>query len=323
MTNDTYDALTLPITQGARRTALEFSQQQPTPTKADRVRLNTLAVLVTHDYLQLMDISTDLASGDSWNPVMQACSDVADLELPGLGRLECRPVLPTVDRCPVPAETWEDRVGYVVVQVDELAHEAQILGFVPAVANEELQLSELRSPEALLDHLYELRQAQTVPTNAILARAATGQGLTNLSNWLNTALQQGQAAIESGWQTVEQVFNSGELSPAYAFRRGSNTVRRAKRLSLGAVSIALVMDLRRDADSHIEIRLQLHPITTNTRLPNGLQLLVLDSTDAVVIDATATGAEDFLELQIAGATGETFRVEVRFNSYLETQAFVI
>ena len=147
--------------------------------------------------------------------------------------------------------------------------------------------------------------------------------MKNSSNWLNTALQQGQAAIESGWQTVEQVLNAGELSPAYAFRRGGTTVRRAKRLALGEVVVALVVDLRQAAEAQMEIRLQLHPIAADARLPNGLQLSVLDSSDAVVIDATATGAEDFLELQIDGAPGEPFRVEVRFNSSLETQAFVI
>ena len=34
----------MPVTQGARRTAEQFALQHPSPEKAERVRLNTLAV---------------------------------------------------------------------------------------------------------------------------------------------------------------------------------------------------------------------------------------------------------------------------------------
>ncbi|MDX2231472.1 MAG: DUF1822 family protein [Leptolyngbyaceae cyanobacterium bins.349] len=327
MTHGIYEfALTLPITQGARRTAVEFATQQPTPAKADQVRLNTLAVLVVQDYFQLMEIPTDLHTSDSWDPVMRVCLDVADLEVPGVGRLECRPVLPDCDRCLVPAETWEDRVGYVVVQVDEAASEAQILGFVPVAVDEELALSELRSPEDLLDHLFELRQVETVPQLPPFSErlGVTGERVvTNLGNWLQTVLQEGQQAIEEGWMAVEQVLLPSDLSPAYAFRRRSDAVRRAKRLHLGTVSVALVVEVRTETDLQAEIRLQLHPVEATTQLPARLQMAVLDAEGAIVIEAEATGREDFLELQIDGAAGEEFRVRVQFNSAEHIESFVI
>ncbi|MBF2026051.1 MAG: DUF1822 family protein [Oscillatoriales cyanobacterium C42_A2020_001] len=310
MTHGTYEfALTLPITQGARRTAQTFASQQPTATKAEQVRLNTLAVLVTQDYLQLMEIPTDLPAGDSWNPIMRTCMDVADLELPGVGRLECRPVKPNEERCQVPAETWEDRVGYVVVQVDEASQEAQILGFVPEAQDEELPLTELRSPEELLDHLYELRVAPVERT------------LTNLSTWLQNALRGGQQAIAEGWQAVEQVLTPAELSPAYAFRRSS--VRQAKPITLGSDRVVLVVDVQAETDGQTEIRLQLHPVAAQPNLPPGVQMAVLDETGTEVIDAEATGNEDFLELQIDGASGEAFNVQIRLSAFQHTQAFVI
>jgi len=326
MTHGIYEfALTLPITQGARQTAQAFANQQPTTTKAEQVRLNTLAVLVAHDYLQLMDIPTDLPVGDSWDPVMRVCLDVADLELPGVGRLECRPVLPDADRCLVPAETWEDRVGYVVVQVDEAAQEAQILGFVPTANEEELPLSELRSPEELLDHLYQLRQSETIAPESLLTSSlnTAQQTITNLGNWLQTAWQEGQQAIADGWLTVEQVLGGGELSPAYAFRRMGLSTRRAKRVRLGRIVVALLVDVRAESDSQIEIRLQIHPLEPQTHIPVGLQLAVLDTTDEVLVDAIATGMEDFLELQIEGVSGEEFRVQVRFNEDQEVESFVL
>ena len=328
MTHRTYEfALTLPLTQGARRTALEFASQQPTPAKAEQVRLNTLAVLVMQDYFQLMEIPTDLQAGDGWDPVMRVCMDVADLELPGVGRLECRPVKPDCDRCLVPAETWEDRVGYVVVQVDEASSEAQILGFVPMVNDEELALNQLRSPEDLLDHLYELRQSLvTIPTGSSRVnptREVVAQTVTHLSSWLQNAVREGQDAIAAGWQTVEQVLNPVALSPAYAFRRGGSSVRYAKRIHLGNDVVAFVVDVRSETDFEHAIRLQLHPVDGGTQLPRGLQLAVLDQTGEVLIDAQATGNEDFLELQIDGATGEEFQVQIQLNSFENTQSFVI
>jgi len=317
MTDHTYEfALPLPISQAARRTALEFANQQPTATKANQVRLNTLAVLVVQDYFQLMEIPTDLTAGDSWDSFMRVCLDVADLELPGVGRLECRPVLPDRDRCVVPAETWEERVGYVVVQVDESAQEAQILGYVPTVVDEELPLSDLRSPEDLLDHLYALQLPSPV---------------TVLSNWLQTVFRDGQAALReghqvfaAGWQAVEQVLAPVELSPAYAFRRGGISVKRAKPLTLGDVRVALVVDVQADtADDEVVVRLELHPLEPETLLPAGLQLSVLDATDIVISDATTAGSEAYLEFELDGVPGEQFQVRIRFHAVEAIESFMI
>jgi len=322
MTHSTHEfALTLPITQTIHQTASTFARQQPTPAKAEHVRLNTLSVLVVQNYLQLMEIPTDLTVSDSWDAVMRVCLDVADLEVPGVGRLECRPVQPNRDRCLVPAETWEDRVGYVVVQIDESASEAQILGFVPSVSEEEVLLNQLRSPEDLLDHLDQLRQVRTAVSEATPARVE--RVLTDLGNWLQSTLQEGQQAIAQGWQMVDQVLNQSALSPAYAFRRAGTSVRRAKRVQLGGVTVALIVEVQVETDYQTDIRLQLHPVDDQMNLPTGLQMAVLDVDDQVVIDAQATGAEDFLELQIDGASGEEFSVQLRLNSFEDTQAFVI
>lgn len=325
MTHGIYEfALTLPITQSARHTAQVFASQQPTAPKAEQVRLNTLAVLVTQDYLQLMDIPTQVTASDSWDPVMRVCMDVADLELPGVGRLECRPMLPHTDRCVVPAETWADRVGYVVVQVDESLQEAQILGFVPVVDDEELPLRDLRSPEDLLDHLDAMRQAAIAPaTRLTTPRIAAEQTLTNLGNWLQAAWQDGQQAIAESWQTVEQVLGNAELSPAYAFRRAETAIRRARRVRFGELEVALIVALRAETDLQTDIRLQIHPIAPHTQLPAGLRLAIRDSANDILIDAIATSQEDFLELQIEGSSGETFQVQIQFNNEQEIYGFVI
>ncbi len=306
MTYGIYDsALSLPLTQGDRQTAQTFAAQQPTPSKAEQVRLNTLAVLAVQQYLTLMDIPTDLTESDSWNPIMRVCTDVADLELPNKGRLECRPVKPGATVMPVPPETWEDRVGYVAVQIDEATAEATILGFVPTVIDREtIALTELSAPEALLTHL-------THPLS---------QAIAHLGAWL-------QGAIDTGWQTVEDLFNTPQLEPAYAFRfrRRGNAVRQGRRLILGNNSpdIALIVEIR-PQDEQVEIVLQLHPLEDHTQLPSGLTLNIIDeATQTEVLTASAIGTEDFLELQIDGTFGEQFSVQVCYNDRQITQTFLI
>ena len=150
-------ALILPITEAARQVATKFANRQPTPSKMDQVHLNTLAVWVVNDYLQLMGIETHLHTGDSWNPVVQLSADVADLEVAEAGRLECRPVPTGATTCYIPPEVWWDRIGYVVVEVAPPFRSAQVLGFTPTAGTEHLPLIQLQPVEALLAHLSEFK----------------------------------------------------------------------------------------------------------------------------------------------------------------------
>ena len=303
MTQSTYQfALPLPITQATRQMAQEFANQHADANKANQVRLNTLAVLVMHDYLQLMDIPTNLTASDSWNPVLRLCADVADLQVAGVGRLECRPVLPNQTLCPVPPETWSDRIGYVVVELDEAAESAQLLGFVPKATTEELPLSQLRSPEDLLDHLAELRH----PQPSLVA---------NLSQWI-------QGAIDEGWQTLEELLNPAQLSPAIAFRGRLGTQTPSKRIDLNGVSAVLAVDARPLADESTDICLQLHP-PIDGFLPIGTRFSVLNEVGEVELETTATGTEDFLEWQVGCTSGDRFSVQVSLNEVHITQDFVI
>ena len=303
MTQSTYQfALPLPITQATRQMAQEFANQHADANKANQVRLNTLAVLVMHDYLQLMDIPTNLTASDSWNPVLRLCADVADLQVAGVGRLECRPVLPNQTLCPVPPETWTDRIGYVVVELDEAAESAQLLGFVPKATTEELPLSQLRSPEDLLDHLAELRH----PQPSLVA---------NLSQWI-------QGAIDEGWQTLEELLNPAQLSPAIAFRGRLGTQTPSKRIDLNGVSAVLAVDARPLADESTDICLQLHP-PIDGFLPIGTRFSVLNEVGEVELETTATGTEDFLEWQVGCTSGDRFSVQVSLNEVHITQDFVI
>lgn len=318
-------ALPLPIPQAARETAERFASQQPTAQKAEQVQLNTLAVWVVNDYLHLMSIPTQLDAGDSWNPILRLCADVADLEIPGLGRLECRPVRVHAQTCFVPPEVWEERIGYVAVQIDQTLQEAQILGFFPDVVDEFFPLSELRSPEALLDQLHHLQQATQL--RPVAERSSLGRNLVDLSQWLD-------GLFDAGWQAVESLLSPPQLSPAFAFRgveapNQAGLVRRAKLISLelpvGESPVVLVVDIQPQGETtppQAAIRLQVHPFN-QAHLPVDLQLSVLDEAGAIFLQAQSEDIDRYLQLEFTGTVEETFGIELRLGEVTVIEDFVI
>ncbi|MGB5959100.1 MAG: DUF1822 family protein [Coleofasciculaceae cyanobacterium] len=325
MTDNTQDlndwALPLPITQIARRKAQEFANMQPTSQKAEQVRLNTLAVYVINDYLQMLNVPTNLTVSDSWNPIMRLCADVADLEIVGIGRLECRPLKPQAETCHVPPEVWSDRIGYVAVEIDEAAGEASVLGF-SQTAKSELLKSELLPIEDLIDCLNQ----PLAPTTIIPVIQRT---TVNLSQWLVNV-------FESSWQTVESLLNPEELTPAFRSKSADNTIitdnenlptiSRAKLIDLGIQianqPFALIVDFTSDAAKK-DIRLQIHPSGNQIYLPPALQLIVLDETGIVFLEAQARSADNYIQLQFSGLPGEKFTVKVALGEASITEDFVI
>ncbi len=326
-TNEIEDfSLPLPITQSARRTAQQFASEQPTPQKAEQVRLNTLAVCAVNDYLQLIGISTDLSLSDSWNPVMRLCANVADLEVTGVGRLECRPITRQQQTCYVPPEVWSDRVGYVVVQIDESSCEATVLGFAQAAAIEELPLNQLRPVEDLIDQLNQPMQLEATVTSAVSKVTEV-----NLSQWLVNA-------FESGWQAIESLLNPTQPDLAFSFRSApgsvvaeeelANTgVRRAKLVDLGIelanYPIILMVELTPESEQRRNILLQVHPGGNQTYLPPLLQLTVLDESGLVFLEAQSRTADNYIQLQFSGLPGEQFSVRVALGDAYVTEDFVI
>ncbi|MGV0027881.1 DUF1822 family protein [Phormidesmis priestleyi] len=256
---------------------------------------------------KLMGIPTDLTASDCWNPVTRLCADVADLVLPNVGRLECRPV--SVDRatCYVPPEVWDDRAGYVVVQIDEALQEAIVLGFTPTVNAETLPLRSLRSPEDLIDHLYELRQPELVRSSV------------SLNQWF-------QGIFDGGWQTVESLLSPSELR--FARWKGSaiDFPRRAKLIDLGIQlsqhSVALVIELRPQANQQTEILLQVHP-TNAAFLPPQLHLSVLDDANNTFLEVRSRNADNYIQLQFSANVGEQFRVSIALEDARVIEEFVI
>lgn len=321
--------LSLPITEEAIAIAQHFARQQPNARKAEQIRLNTLAVSVVDHYLQMMSIQTDAEASDSRNPFVCLGADVADLMVSGLGRLECRPIRTDQPSCHVPFEVWEDRIGYVAVQLDETLEEAVLIGFTPAVREEDIPRNQFQPVQTLLRRLHELSPvatAATLPTESAAIK-------------LNELLQ---GMLVTGWQTLEELLLGTEGNLAYARTKRldaesvSNTRRMGKLVNLEHLEERQVILLAESkaryftssfaADSalqDVEIAIRVIPANRQQTLPAGLQLLLLDDSDTVVEQIEANPNDDYLRIPIVGKRGEQFGVRIVLADSSRTEYFVI
>ena len=301
---------TVPLGLSAHRLAEQFRLQQTNQKKAKQVYLNTLAVSAVNFYLRCMGIATDLEASQSWNPVMQALMDVADLDVTGLGKLECRPVLRETQIIQIPPEVWSNRIGYVAVQLEQSLLEATLLGFTKtAPFTGELPLSELRSLEDLLEQLHQIRQPEL------------GKMRVNLNQWF-------QNVFDAGWQSLEALLGTNQ-DLVFSFRSVSRLsqagVKRAKLidlgLQLGSQSVALLVAITKDAEQ-MGIVVQVHPVGGDY-LPPNLRLSLLS--DSGEIQAVQSRTQDnYIQLKrFRGLLGECFNIKVAFGDISVTENFVI
>jgi hypothetical protein len=311
--------LTIPVSAKAHEVARKFAAEQIDAHKGKRVYLNTLAVWAVHRYLKWLYIESDLKLSNSWNPVLRALFDVADLVLPSLGRLECRPVLPGEKTIALPLQSSPDRIGYVPVQFGKQMNEVELLGFASVAdvseQQEVLTLGTLRSLDTLLERLSDLEAAARTPKTT---------APVNLSHWL-------KRNFEEGWQAVEEFF--GERSPGLAFRRAA--VQRVKRIELeqddGAepfpqeqsIALALVVTISPESDDQFGIHLQVYSTGEPAELPSHLQLKVLTATGEVFREVSAGVADTFLQYEFTAQLAETFQVKLSWQDIHVTESFVV
>lgn len=298
--------LTMPIAPAARRSAQTLSQQQSDREKAQRVYLNALAVHAVDLYFQCMEIDTDLAASNIWNPVVQKFMDVADLDVKDIGKLECRWVREGEEGVSIPAEVRSDRIGYVVVEIAQSLEEVKLLGFVKNGDREKVPLSELESIDNLLEYLDELKPA-------------------NLSQWLHNIL-------DSGWHTAQTLFESKpELQ--FAFRRNYKTLEMGSSHSAnGPVKLGKPLDLEQGEEvllmvevtptnqQDLDISVELSPGRTQTELPEDMELILLDEEGKVLVQARASKTDSLL-FKLSAEPGEHFSVKVTFGEISKTERF--
>jgi hypothetical protein len=311
--------ISVPLGQQAHDLARQFAAQQTTPNKGKQVYLNTLAVYAVHQYLKWLQIETDLTQGDSWNPGVRSLFNIADLVIPNVGKLECRPVFAGENTFSIPAESLEDRMGYVVVQFSEPLNEIQLVGFLSAAAvthaNEPIRIRDLYPLEMLLDSL------TPVPT------PQPDSMRVNISQWL-------EEIFETGWQSLETLLTSHpELSFAHSrsYRssgsQNPNTAKGAKLLDLGLQlgrqAVVLLVAIAPDEARGFNILVQLHP-SREQHLPSQIKLLLLSETGMVLQEIQARSQDDYVQMrQFWGQAGETFSIQVSLDSVNVIEHFTL
>lgn len=309
---------TVPLSASAHRLARQFCHRHRHPQKGKQVYLNTLAVSAVEFYLRCMGVETDWPGSQSHDPIMQSTLDVADLALPGKGRLECRPQLPYMSVLSIPPEAWRDRLGYVVVQLPPSLQEANLLGFAPA-GRQELVIDQLRSLDVLMEHLNRVQP----PTSAQV----------HLSQWLDNL-------FEAGWQSLTALTGLDQPRLAMTFRNQAQldegVIRRAKLIDLGVQlgyeSVALLVAITPiepdptapDPEPRVEIWVQIHPVGGTHFLPPNLHLSLLSETGEVIQATTSRHQDNYIQLKrFRGAPGECFDIRVAFGKTFTTEAFMI
>ncbi|MEO1295039.1 MAG: DUF1822 family protein [Cyanobacteria bacterium J06636_16] len=309
------NSIPIPITSGTFQVARHFSQCHISPEKRSQVYFNTLAVCAVNSYLQMLGVATNLSESYSWNPVFQYCTNAADLALIGMKRLECRPVLPTDSDYTLPFETPDDRVGVVVVAINEAMRQATLLGFSAALSAGNISLTQLEPMDELLNRLEDLEHDLTAQTNQAV----------HLSEWLN-------GLFEDSWQAVQAALGRDPGTLALAFRNvdqqvPTTTIKRAKLLDLGLQlgnqQVALLIIISHTPQDQMEIRAQVHPVTEATYLPPDLKLSLLSQIGETLQEIPSRSADNIIQLPSFHCDrGEQFQIQVSLNGISLTENFV-
>ncbi|MEG5175094.1 DUF1822 family protein [Microcoleus sp. B3-D7] len=317
-------SITLSITAAALRVAQKFSNLDgvTSPEKKEQVYFNTLAVCAVKDYMEMMDIPTDLNASDSWNAAMRLYTDAADLKLTQLGHLECRP-LKSGKFCYIPLEIPDDRIGLVAVEIDIKRQKATLLGFMKTANAGDLAIDKLQSFDKLLQHLDCLERRQKT---------------VKVHQWLHNI-------FEAGWQSIEDILVPKE--PHLVFRYSSAVVR-GKIIHLTAdtsekasatidafqekpnfwrgviepaPAVALLVAIEPTTDTETNIKVQVHPAGGADSLPLNLTLKVTDCEGKTVMEACAGSGNGYMTLEFAADRGECFSVVVKLKELCFAENF--
>ncbi|MEM8722952.1 MAG: DUF1822 family protein [Cyanobacteria bacterium P01_G01_bin.39] len=311
--NDKSELFQINIPLTAHIQAKKFCCYQRSISKARQVYFNTLAVAAANSYLNLIGWSSSLEQSDSWNPTVQMMMDIADLEIPSYGKLECRAVLSGQNQVIIPPEVWQHRIGYVVVMLDESLKQATLLGFMRQVKQTKIPLSQLESLDKFPTYLCQ--QKRSVPTQ-----------VPSLSSWMSGALAQ-------GWQQLDELFTP---QIAMNFRNKQKSIQPSSSIDVPEVSKVKLIHLGRDLEQTIALMLDIQPQSKSefkvsvgvcnhsydNYLPEGLELVIADGTKRPVMIAQANETKT-IEFIFSGELGEKFSIEVSWEGDLQIENFTI
>jgi hypothetical protein len=200
----------IPISPTIEQQAQQLAKACPS-TRQPQIYQNALAILAVNHYLQCLGISTNVLSTEFQIPFKRSFMDVADIILPNLGTIECCPVQPKSSIVRVPAESWQNRLLYIVVELDLEAHQATLLGFL-----DRLNISQMEQANSELISLSALHDLDELPDYLDAAQPF----LINLQQWCSDTY----AGFQSGWHSIKELLSPPQLTPINAYRNQDNAL---------------------------------------------------------------------------------------------------
>jgi hypothetical protein len=308
----------LPITifldKQAHRYALQFAGEQANPNKGKQVYLNTLAVCAVRQYLQCLSIPTNLSQSDCWHPGMRAIFDVADLVLPNIGFLECRPIFPTEETLLIPPNKGDRCLGYLAVRFTEELDRVFLLGFYPAeemlVLEKSILLTKLQSLESLLELIHQQNQ------------------ITNLRQWLDEIFHPQWEPVQALLASRQENFRTtnrnllGESATLTSIVRGKIfTLKSNLNNNSDRLSILLIIQLGDRTSQEIDLNLQIYPFDESDNLPPELTLNLLDASGKICLNAKTGDRDNWIQLHFSCHFGEQFSLQIQWQDFKAIEQF--
>lgn len=303
----TSEAFTIPLGNSAHQRAEHYCEQHSNFDKAEAIYLNTLSVWAVEYYLTLLGYPTNLAASDSSNLLLQTVTDGAGLMISGFGQVECRPIEAGDTAMSIPPDTWDSRIAYIAVQLDDDLEEASILGFIPGSApnakQESVRLEMLRPLSDLTMHLNQFEPIK----------------LVNLADWW-------QDTFQPGWEAIAQLLNPNQQQPAFRSKPTPSAqmqmVERGCKITLGDRDLSLLVNLQQGEESGYSVCVEFWPADA-TYLPPGLHMAILDDENVPVLEAHAKDSNETIKMEFNGETGDRFSVRMELESASLTHEFLL
>lgn len=333
------------LTISARIKAQQFSQNQSNAQKAEQVYKNTLAISAVNTYLNYSGWITSLITSNSWNPIMQSLMNVADLDVPDYGKVECCWVDSQAKFLVISPEVRENRIAYIAVSLQPSLESAKLLGFIPKFAEDKISLDQLKPILELPAYLQDWKQAQEsqqeagakigkkleTPLNSLRPK---GQGqkfadfpVAKLKQWL-------KGLFGEEWKALDTIFVP---NPNLSFRNTKQLARqniiatdtldegisRVKLLNLASGeednAVALIVCLK-ERSRDLDISVIICPTNQNFYLPQGLAIFLLDRQQEIVMQAEAEQTKN-IEFRFSGEPGECFSIKVCLGKQSQVETF--
>lgn len=123
---------------------------------------------------------------------------------------------------------------------------------------------------------------------------------------------------ETRWAAAESLWTIEPSNPASGVRRIADLG-----MQISDRAVALMVAILPKAEGKVAILLRVYPMGSQTYLPSGLQLAVLDEDGDTFLETEARDADNYVQLKFGGDRGERFSVRVALGDSGITEGFAI